>query len=112
MFKVTAKLKAAIDLINGVSAEKFPLLLTRIIERLNVDGASAFSEDEEAKLQSMLSLTGAQLHTVLEACAFIFEQAAYQSVSADDLLGHLTEAGMSESQAAAAVAVWRERSSW
>ena len=110
MFKVTAKFKAAIELINGLSAEKFPLLLTRIIERLSTDGESAFTSEEEARLQSMLSLSVTQLHTVLEASAFIFEQAAYQAVGASDLLGHLTEAGMSESQAAATVMVWRDNS--
>ena len=53
----------------------------------------------------------ADLETVLEACSYIFEQAAYQSISADKLGKHLNEAGMGAAQVASTVNVWATGSS-
>ena len=72
--------------------------------------ASTFSPEEEAKLQTMLSLTQPQLHAVLTACAFMFEQAAYQAADGAALAAALAEAGMAEEQTAATVGVWESHS--
>jgi COMM domain containing 10 len=108
MFTITPKFTAALELINTIPGNKFPLLLTRIIEQLHVPDAATFSPEEEERLQSMLKLSAGQLHSVLTACAFMFEQAAYQSADGASLNAHLVDAGMEQEQATATVGVWNE----
>lgn len=74
MFQATSRLKKAVELINSLDTAKFPLLLSRIIQKLHLRDERAFSEDEEEKLQAALALEPDDLHIVLETSAFILEQ--------------------------------------
>ncbi|XP_068741371.1 COMM domain-containing protein 10-like isoform X2 [Montipora capricornis] len=74
MFQATSRLKRAVQLINSLEKAKFPLLLSRIIQKLHLRDDRAFSEEEEEKLQIALGLESDDLHIVLETCAFILEQ--------------------------------------
>ena len=75
------RFKGALALINNIAPAKFPLLLTRIVQTLHIKDEKPFTDEEEAQLQAMLKLTPVDLTQVLDACAYIFEQAAYQSIS-------------------------------
>ena len=55
----------------------------------------------------MLTMTAVELDTVLDACAYIFEQAAYQAIGPEKLGANLLDVGLEEEQAQAAVNVWR-----
>ena len=59
------------------------------------------------QLRSMLQLTAVELDTVVESCAYIFEQAAYHSCSTEALGRHLQEAGIDSAQSQATVQVWQ-----
>lgn len=66
--------------------------------RALLQSASIFTPDEEAQLQGLLSLTPAALHTVLEGCSYILEQAAYHQASPRKLGKQLVAAGVAEAQ--------------
>jgi hypothetical protein len=68
---------------------------------------AAFTEEEQVQLRTMLQLTAVELDTVVESCAYIFEQAAYQSCSTDVLGKHLQVAGMENAQIQATIKVWQ-----
>lgn len=106
MFNVTSRFKEAITLINGVAVSKFPLLLARIIGKLDTKSGRIFTPEEETQLQGLLSISAAALHTILDVCSYILEQAAYREASAEALGKHLTAAGVGEAQVGAFQRVW------
>lgn len=57
-----------------------------------------FTEAEEAQIKSTLSLSSANLDTVLSASSYIFEQAAYHNSSDSKLQSGLEAAGVQSSQ--------------
>ncbi len=107
MFATTKRLADAVSLMNGLEARKFPLLLRRIVAKLHERG-SGFTDAEQDKLAAMLSLAGAELATVLEACSYIFEKAVYEGAKSSKLQGSLQAVGLSEGCVAAFAAVWAE----
>lgn len=80
IIKETQSIKEAISFINTVDVNKFSRLISRIIQRLHLKGERTFSEEEEQKLESALSLDKRALSLVLETSAFILEQAVYHNV--------------------------------
>ncbi|XP_031564733.1 COMM domain-containing protein 10-like isoform X2 [Actinia tenebrosa] len=96
MFQATARLKKAVSLINDLDASRFPLLLNRIIQKLHLKDERAFSDEEENKLQSGLSLDVDDLHIVLETSAFILEQAAYHNAKPAVLQQQLQNIGLND----------------
>jgi hypothetical protein len=91
---------------NTVSPKKFLLLASRIISQLGA--ARAFSEAEETKLQQVFGLSAEQLTTVIEASTYVFEQAAYFSVSANKLSTQLQNFAVGEGQALAFAQAWSD----
>uniref|UniRef100_A0A3Q3FT36 COMM domain containing 10 n=1 Tax=Labrus bergylta TaxID=56723 RepID=A0A3Q3FT36_9LABR len=73
-------IKEAVTFINAIDVNKFSRLISRIIQKLHLKGERTFSEDEEQKLQTALSLDKQALDLVLETTAFILEQAVYHNV--------------------------------
>ena len=67
-------LKKSFAIINDLDSAKFPLLLSRVLQKIHVKEEKTFTEDEEEKLQKALSLESADLQLVVEACEFIFHQ--------------------------------------
>ncbi|XP_077571416.1 COMM domain-containing protein 10 [Stigmatopora nigra] len=83
--KETQSIKEAVTLINGIDLNKFSKLISRIIQKLHLKGERTFSDEEEEKLQTALSLDKQALDLVLETSAFILEQAMYQNVKPSSL---------------------------
>uniref|UniRef100_A0A1A8JSM9 COMM domain containing 10 n=1 Tax=Nothobranchius kuhntae TaxID=321403 RepID=A0A1A8JSM9_NOTKU len=80
IIKETQSIKEAVTFINEIDANKFPRLISRIIQKLHLKGERTFSEEEEQKLQAALSLDKRALNLVLETSAFILEQAVYHNI--------------------------------
>ncbi|GFU30792.1 COMM domain-containing protein 10 [Nephila pilipes] len=76
MFVKSARIQKAVALINGLDSSKFPLLLTRILQKLHLK-EEIFTKEESAKLQISLSVDQEQLKLILQTLTFIFQQAAY-----------------------------------
>ena len=106
-FAVTSRLKDAVALMNSTPEKKFPLLLGRIVTKLSSAG-SAFTVPEQEKLAKVMSLTSTELSTVLEAVAYIFEKAVYESAKPSKLQKALAGIGLSTSCVSAFTAVWTE----
>lgn len=67
-------LKKAVGLINDLDSAKFPLLLSRILQKLHLKDDRPFSEEEEEKLQSAFKLNSKDLTLVLESSEFFLQQ--------------------------------------
>ncbi|XP_068694296.1 COMM domain-containing protein 10-like [Montipora foliosa] len=106
MFQATSRLKRAVQLINSLDKAKFPLLLSRIIQKLHLRDDRAFSEEEEEKLQIALGLESDDLHIVLETCAFILEQAAYHNAKPQVLEQQLQNIELADEKIQALVELW------
>lgn len=106
MFQATSRLKKAVELINSLDTAKFPLLLSRIIQKLHLREERAFSEDEEEKLQAALALEPDDLHIVLETSAFILEQAAYHNAKPQLLKQQLQNIELEDGKVQALVDLW------
>ena len=91
--------------------KKLAVLLLRILKQLREDGArfpwmcfmfsqsaQPFTEDEEVQIREMLGLTRGELDTMVNAASYIFEQAAYRDIAADQLRSSLVESGVAEAQ--------------
>lgn len=89
IIKETESIKEAVSFINTIDVNKFSRLISRIIQRLHLKGERTFSEEEEQKLESALSLDKRALGLVLETSAFILEQAVYHNVKPASLQQHL-----------------------
>ncbi|XP_062571920.1 COMM domain-containing protein 10-like, partial [Saccostrea cucullata] len=70
----TPAIKRAVVNINELDISKFPLLLTRILSKLHLKDERTFSEEEEEKLQSSLSLSDTELELVIHTLEFILHQ--------------------------------------
>mmetsp|Transcript_156771 Transcript_156771/g.380773 ORF Transcript_156771/g.380773 Transcript_156771/m.380773 type:complete len:223 (-) Transcript_156771:54-722(-) len=106
MFNVTSRFKEAVGVINGVAADKFPLVLVRVIRKLHLKAERIFSDAEEAQLMALLSLSSAALHTALECASYVLEQAAYRNSGVDALASELKAAGFSDAHVASFQRVW------
>ncbi|XP_034546913.1 COMM domain-containing protein 10 isoform X1 [Notolabrus celidotus] len=80
IIKETQSIKEAVTFINAIDVNKFSRLISRIIQKLHLKEERTFSEEEEQKLQTALSLDKQALNLVLETAAFILEQAVYHNV--------------------------------
>ncbi|KAG5841436.1 hypothetical protein ANANG_G00199490 [Anguilla anguilla] len=74
IIKETPSIKEAVTHINAIDINKFSRLLSRILQKLHLKAERSFSEEEEEKLQSALSLDKQALGLVLETISFILEQ--------------------------------------
>mmetsp|Transcript_37490 Transcript_37490/g.64681 ORF Transcript_37490/g.64681 Transcript_37490/m.64681 type:complete len:214 (+) Transcript_37490:108-749(+) len=108
LIAVTARLKEATGLINGITVAKFPILVTRIIGKLHLRSESIFTDAEQEQLCSLFGLTTSQLSTVLESLSYILEQAAYHTIHPNQLKDLLMGADMDEEHAQAVATVWAE----
>ncbi|KAI0208419.1 COMM domain-containing protein 10 [Lamellibrachia satsuma] len=106
MFTETANIKKAVALINGLDCAKFPLLLSRILQKLHLKGERTFTEQEEEKLESALSLPPQDLQLVIETCEFILQQAAYHIAKPAVLSKQLQRLGFDDDKVAVFVDAW------
>lgn len=90
------RFRDAATIINKISLEKFPLLLTRIMAKLHIRNEKLFTEEEETQLKTLFQLSDNELHLVLYSSCYIFEQAAFTSTAPEPLYEILIEAGFDE----------------
>jgi len=105
---ITSRLKEAAELVNRVNTQKFPFMLSRILGKLHLRNKHIFNEAERDQLRSLFALSDRDLETVLQACAYIYQQAAYHTIHPRALASTLTDAGMDEDHAKAMSQVWAE----
>lgn len=106
---VTSRLQKAVSIMNGLDASKFPLLLSRITQAMQVGATNekAFSSEEEEKLQVSLGLEKEDLKLLLESTTFIIEQAAYYVTKPAVLKCHLLDTlKLDEDKADAFTNIW------
>nr|XP_061804752.1 COMM domain-containing protein 10-like isoform X3 [Nerophis lumbriciformis] len=104
--KETQSIKEAVTLINAIDLNKFSRLISRIIQKLHLKGERTFSEEEEEKLQTALSLDKQALDLVLETSAFILEQAVYHNVKPASLQQQLQGISVSPDKAEVFSQTW------
>jgi COMM domain containing 10 len=107
LFTATSKFKSVASLINKLGDKKFKLLLKRVVQKLHIKGEKLFSDKEQEQLQKVLQLNVEELTTVLDGCSFIFEKAAYETVSPQTLESSLSQFGVEASKAATVGEVWK-----
>lgn len=113
--------QTTVRIINQISVDKFPVLVTRILQKLHLRTGKFFSEEEEEVLKTLLppplsaedssdvqsksmstatsSSNGSQtesLRLVLGCISYIYEQAAFTSTGPEPLYQLLLAAGMSD----------------
>lgn len=59
---------------------------------------AAFTEAEETQLKALFSLDNEGLDTILQGCAYVFEQCAYTGANEALLASQLTDVGMAAPQ--------------
>lgn len=106
MFTATASIKRAIMLINGLDVNKFPLLLSRIIQKLHLKEERTFSDEEEEKLQGTFEVSAQELELILETLEFILQQAAYHTAKPALLREQLIKLEMQEEKANKIMEAW------
>ncbi|XP_076005436.1 COMM domain-containing protein 10 [Genypterus blacodes] len=106
IIKETQSIKEAVTFINAIDVNKFSRLISRIIQKLHLKGERTFSEEEEQKLETALSLDKQALNLVLETAAFILEQAVYHHVKPASLQQQLEAVHMSPDKAEVFSQTW------
>lgn len=104
------RLNAAVSLVNQVEARRLVQLLTRIVRGLHVKNSRPFNATEEEQLQKVFGFSASELQLVIDSCSFIFERAAYFSLSparlGNELGQSLTSPRLADDQLAAFKHVW------
>lgn len=106
MFTATPAIKRAVVLINDLASSKFPLLLTRILQKLHLKDERTFSEDEEEKLQTSLGLSGPDLELLIQSLEFFLQQAAYHTAKPGILGQQLQQIEVTDEKAKVIVDEW------
>ena len=109
VFAQTSRITEAVELMNGIS-NKFPVLLSKILQNLHAS-ERIFTPDEEERLQELFDMAPGDLRTVLDACAYVFERAAFHALAGDALAVHLEGLGLRDEQAAAFSRAWDTKGS-
>ncbi|XP_054714281.1 COMM domain-containing protein 10-like [Uloborus diversus] len=105
MFIKNAKIQKAVVLINKLENSKFPLLLTRILQKL-YSKDEVFNKEESAKLEISLSVDQDQLKLILQTLTFIFQQAAYHTAKPSVLTQQLQQIDINEEKTSSIVQTW------
>lgn len=103
--KVTTRLQEAFALMARLDDQKFALFLEEVLSGLERSGAM-FTSTELRKLESILGLSTRDLNVVVQACAYVFEQAARQRIAT--LSQVLETSGLARSKCSAFGRVWEE----
>lgn len=103
---VLRSIKEAVIHINSIDSSKLSRLLTRILLKLHLKEERSFSEEEEEKLHSALSLEKQTLQLLLETLSFILEQAVYHNLKPASLRQQLENISVRPEQAEVFTQVW------
>jgi len=107
VFAGTKRFKEAVELINSVDNTTFSKIIPLIIKHLSTHQHQIFHKDEEDHVRELLSFSADQLETVLDASSYIFEQAGYLNLNADNLKRHLELAGINDNIATTFATCWQ-----
>jgi len=108
MFTLTPRFKAAINLINGIEVKKLPALLRRIVAKLHLKDEKPFTVEEEEQLRDVLSITANDVDALLDAASFIFEQAAYYTIGAQEFAGQLQKINLAQTHLEIFAKLWEQ----
>ncbi|KAH9492958.1 COMM domain-containing protein 10 [Bulinus truncatus] len=108
MFTASSSIKKAVTLINELDVNKFPLLLSRIIQKLHVKEERTFSEEEEEKLQNAFDISASDLELILQTLEFILQQAAYHTAKPATLGEQLKDLQLDDNKVSIIVEAWAE----
>ncbi|PRP87683.1 hypothetical protein PROFUN_02383 [Planoprotostelium fungivorum] len=111
IFGTNQRFKDAVDLINTLPDDRFPLVLVRLIQKLHLKNEDPFTTAEKEQLQNVFSLKAADVQAVIDSCSFIFEQAAYYAVKSDIFGFQLEKSGFSSGKVNAFQNVWSDGAS-
>ncbi|KAL3867481.1 hypothetical protein ACJMK2_044683 [Sinanodonta woodiana] len=106
MFTATPSIKKAVTLINALDAARFPLILSRILQKIHLKDERTFSEEEEEKLQTALGLSPPDLELLLQTLEFFLQQAAYHTAKPVVLGQQLQQLEIDEDKVKAIVEAW------
>ncbi|BFY97107.1 hypothetical protein BsWGS_00147 [Bradybaena similaris] len=106
MFAASASLKKAVALINELDINRFPLLLSKILQKLHIKEERTFSEEEEEKLQGAFHMSSSDLELVLQTLEFILQQAAYHTAKPAVLGDQLKQLDLHEDKVNKIVEAW------
>lgn len=105
MFVKSARIQRAAALINELDSSKFPLLLSRILQKIHVK-EEVFTKEECSKLEISLSVDQEQLRLILQTLTFIFQQAAYHVAKPAVLSQQLQQIEINEEKVSTIVQAW------
>ncbi|XP_059159992.1 COMM domain-containing protein 10-like [Physella acuta] len=106
MFTASTSIKKAVLLINDLDVTRFPLLLSRIIQKLHLKEERTFSDEEEEKLQGAFGISSKDLDLVLQTLEFILQQAAYHTAKPASLSEQLTQLQLHDDKVGIIVDAW------
>jgi len=103
---VSSRFSRAVNLINQADEESLNKLIPKICEKLCFKDKKAFSDDEQAKIQSTFNMDGLDTCLLLESIQFIFQQAAYYGMKSKVLGKNLLKIDMDELKCKLFADVW------
>eukprot|EP00249_Psilotum_nudum_P009370 c21886_g1_i3 orf=251-748(+) len=106
MLQFNKKFVAGIDVANRFQVDRFSLFLERIITKLSKK-EKPFSMAEEERLMQIVGLSAEEFHLLVDACNFVFEKAAAESMTATLIKDLLKPAGLSAALLAVFEGVWK-----
>jgi len=109
-FSVTVSIQKAVTLINNIDDGKLKRILARVIQKIHLKDETAFTEDEEEKLQVAFDLSASDIECILATVSFIFEQAAYHNAKGHVLKEQLDVLQLNESKVDLFIQIWSENS--
>lgn len=107
IFQETDILISAISTFNKVDPGKFPLLITRVLQRYHVsEYKQIFSVEEMVKLEASFGLKREELQLLLDGVKFVVDKAAYFVLKPASLSKELMDIGLEEERATAFSQGW------
>lgn len=94
-----ARFREAASTVNAVELSKFPLLLSKLIQKLHQRASRIFNDAEEEQLKTLFNINDEQLRLVLGSSSYVFEQAAFNSVGPEPMYEALIAAEIDEAHA-------------
>ena len=104
----TEQIKKAVEIINSIENDRFPLLLQRIVQRIHSTQEASFKQEEMEKLEKSLNLTNESVSIVIEILEFIFLQAAFEIVKPIILEAQLLKIKLSEEKTSIIASLWKD----
>ncbi|KAG8191724.1 hypothetical protein JTE90_008788 [Oedothorax gibbosus] len=105
IFVKSGRIQKAVALINDLDSSKFPLLITRILQKFHLK-EEVFTKEESSKLEVSLSVDQEQLKLILQTLTFIFQQAAYHMAKPAVLSQQLLLIDINEEKVSTIVQAW------